>query len=413
MTFRLLHTSDWHLGAALYGRSRHEEHGAFLDWLLERLEERSVDLLIIAGDVFDNTTPSHESQALYYDFLVQAARPGRTILVTGGNHDSPSFLEAPRGLLEHLRVYVIGAKGETPEDDVMLVRDAQGEPRAVVCAVPYLRERDLGRMAEGEDLSAHRNRIGDGIAAHYASLWERAEAIRRQQEAALPIIATGHLYVAGGGVGEGREGTERFIGALGQVPAELFPPELDYLALGHLHRPQGVAGREHWRYSGSPLPMTFAAAADKGITLVEWRAGTKKPAIEPIEVPRFRKLARVSGDLGQLQAGLEALKTEGKACWVEVVYTGGEGVGNLKASVEGWVEGSPLEVLRIEDRRARDHVLARQSLSETLADLDPLEVFRRRLERLDCDPGSRETLERTYRQALSELAEADGQPKRR
>jgi exonuclease SbcD len=409
VSLTLLHTSDWHLGAALYGRSRQQEHAAFLDWLLERLDENEVDLLILAGDVFDNTTPSHDAQTLYYDFLVRAARTGRSILVTAGNHDSATFLEAPKGLLRHHNIHVIGARDEEPEQDLITIRDAQGEPLALVCGVPYLRERDLGRMGEGEGFDARQARLLAAIQGHYAELWQAAQRKAGQLGEALatrlPIIATGHLYVAGGGLGEGRPGGERHIGSLGQIPASLFPEGLDYLALGHLHRPQRVMGREDWRYSGSPLPMSFAADDRKSVALARWDGSAMQ--VESIDIPSFRKLARVSGDLEQLRRGLGALVEEGEPCWVEVVYTGNEIHGNLKQAIEEWIGDATLEVLRIDDRRIRGATLERQSRSETLADLDPLEVFKRRLQDLEIDTAEREMLQQTYRQALQELAEQD------
>ena len=107
---RILHTSDWHIGRTLYGRERYGEFDAFLDWLAVRAEEENIDVLLVAGDVFDNSTPGNHAQELYYRFLCRmAVSSNRHVVVTAGNHDSPSFLNAPRELLKCLNVHVVGA----------------------------------------------------------------------------------------------------------------------------------------------------------------------------------------------------------------------------------------------------------------------------------------------------------------
>ncbi|MCI5164261.1 MAG: exonuclease subunit SbcD, partial [Candidatus Electrothrix sp. AX5] len=105
---RILHTSDWHIGRTLYGRHRYDEFAAFFDWLYNTIVEQQVDILLVAGDIFHTTTPSNRAQQLYYDFLCRvAASSCRHLVVTAGNHDSPTFLSAPRELLRALNIHVI------------------------------------------------------------------------------------------------------------------------------------------------------------------------------------------------------------------------------------------------------------------------------------------------------------------
>jgi len=145
---KILHTSDWHIGRALYGRKRYEELEAFLNWLVGLIEDENIDVLLVAGDVFDNSTPGNHAQELYYRFLCRmAASSNRHVVVTAGNHDSPSFLNAPRELLKFLNVHVVGCASDPPADELIVINVPDREPRLIVCAIPYLRDREI-RTAE-------------------------------------------------------------------------------------------------------------------------------------------------------------------------------------------------------------------------------------------------------------------------
>ncbi|HNW36653.1 MAG TPA: exonuclease subunit SbcD, partial [Candidatus Ozemobacteraceae bacterium] len=258
---RILHTSDLHLGHLLYQRKRDEEHRRFLEWLLEVICRERIDLLLIAGDVFDTGFPSNYALEMYYSFLARCGDAGcRQVVVTGGNHDSPATLQAPGQLLRALRVSVIGAVDrERPEDGLITAESADGTPGAIICAVPYLRDRDVYTPKPAEPADLRAAGIIEGTAAWYRRLVDMA-VLRREQLGfpELPIIATGHLFAQGGA----KTGSERdlYVGDLGAFPADRFPREATYIALGHLHRPQTARGFDHVRYSGSPLPCSFDEA---------------------------------------------------------------------------------------------------------------------------------------------------------
>ena len=197
---KILHTSDWHLGRTLYSKKeRQEEHIAFLDWLFKTIKENSIDLLLIAGYVFDTASPNTTSQKMYYNFLVNVRMAGcETVIVVGGNHDSPSFLNAPKDILAALNVVVIGSATEDIGDEIVTVKNKDGDPALIVCAVPFLRERDISRFSERESYTDRSKRINDSIKKHYEEIARLAELKRKELGKAIPIIATGHLSVAGG-----------------------------------------------------------------------------------------------------------------------------------------------------------------------------------------------------------------------
>ncbi|MDN3398795.1 exonuclease SbcCD subunit D C-terminal domain-containing protein [Psychrobacter sp. APC 3426] len=274
----ILHTSDWHLGRRLYGRMRYEEFEAFLDWLYDTISAQKVDVLIVAGDIFDTMTPSNRAQALYYEFLGRVSRSCcQHIVIVAGNHDSPTFLDAPSNVLKFLNVHVIGTACEDLNDEVLVLDDADGTPHCIIAAVPYLRDRDVRSSSAGESADSKDANVIKGIRAHYdevasiakAKQTELAEANQRH----IPIIATGHLFAAGGTTTEDDGVRELYVGSLGKISADMFDEGFDYVALGHLHVPQRVGGRESIRYSGSPIAMGFGEAKQqKQVLLVQFGA---------------------------------------------------------------------------------------------------------------------------------------------
>ena len=179
---KILHTSDWHLGRTLYSKKeRQEEHTAFLEWLLKTIKENSIDLVLIAGDIFDTASPSSTSQKMYYDFLIKVRTAGcENVIVVGGNHDSASFLNAPKDILAALNVSVIGNASENIEDEIVIIKDSKENPLIIVCGVPFLRERDISRFAEGENYSDRSKRINENIKKHYREIAELAENKRKE-----------------------------------------------------------------------------------------------------------------------------------------------------------------------------------------------------------------------------------------
>lgn len=410
---KVLHTSDWHLGRNLYGRRRQAEFAAFLDWLLVCMASQQVDVLVVAGDIFDTSTPGTAAQELYYRFLAQvAASACRHVVIVGGNHDSPSFLDAPSGLLRALDVHVVGQALADPAEQVLLLNSASGEPELIVCAVPYLRDRDIRQVEAGESIRDKEQKLLDGIRGHYAAIGEAASALNAGLAQPVPVIGTGHLFAAGGQTIDGDGVRELYVGSLAHVHAGVFPASFDYVALGHLHVPQKVGGQEHIRYSGSPLPMGFGEARQqKSLCLVQFSVneqGAFVPEIELLDIPVFQRLEHVSGDLAEIGARLQALRTENESVWLEVLYSGTDIVSDLREQLAELVDGSALEILRIRNQRVAAQVLEQHEQEETLDDLTELDVFTRCLDAHQIADEQREELLHSYHQVLDDLHGEDG-----
>jgi exonuclease SbcD len=406
---KLLHTSDWHIGRTLYGRKRYEEFEAFLTWLAETIQQNEIDALLVAGDVFDTSAPSNRAQELYYRFLCRvAASCCRHVVVVAGNHDSPSFLNAPKELLKALDVHVVGSITEFPEDEVLVLRNDQDTPELIVCAVPYLRDRDIRVAEAGESVEDKERKLIDGIRTHYATVAALAEQKREELGANIPIVGTGHLFTAGGQTVDGDGVRELYVGSLAHVTAGIFPACFNYLALGHLHVPQKVNGLETIRYSGSPLPMGFGEAKQqKSVCQVEFHSTAA--SVQLIDVPVFQKLERVKGDWDGISSRILELTATGSPGWLEVIYDGIEVIGDLRERLEAAISGTQMEILRIKNNRIIERVLGQIHEEETLDDLNVNDVFERCLAVHDVPEEQRPELLRAYQETVSSLYEDDVQ----
>ncbi|MDH2998387.1 hypothetical protein A1D22_01850 [Pasteurellaceae bacterium LFhippo2] len=405
---KILHTADWHLGIQLNGKRRDQEHQQFLDWLVVTIEQQQVNIVVIAGDVFDSTTPSNYSIKQYYDFLYRAAQiqSCRHIIVVGGNHDSPSLLDAPAPLLTALNVQVVGNAKENISDEVFLLSN-QNQIELIVCAVPYLRERDVRLSQAGESQTDKNSRLIQGIAQHYQHCYQQAEQLKQQYN--VPILATGHLFCTATGSKEPEQGDgvrELYVGSLNRFPADYFPP-FDYIALGHLHIPQTLAGEKVARYSGSSIAMGFGEAnQQKSITLVEFDA-QHKPTINLVDVPIFQQLQTVKGDWDQIIEQLDQLKRSNSEVWLKIRYEGSELIADLREKLDQHLADTKLEILMVENAKLRQRTLSQAEPEEDLASLSHNDVFARCLNAHEVSEEQQTELLALYQIAVQKLNETE------
>ena len=283
---RILHTADWHIGQRLHERSRLDEHEQFLDWLLETIQKRKVDLLLVSGDIFDTSLPSAEATKLYYRFLYRLFdETDAYAVITAGNHDSPRHLEAPQEFLKMGHIYVVGLSVEAAECVFPFPPD---NPQVAVAAVPYLSETELPHVSYETEIEKS-ERYRERLKSFYADC---VSAMPTE----LPKILMGHLFVQGGKVTDSERNIQ--IGGATAIHASDFPEGVNYIALGHLHRPQTIKGAAYpIRYSGSPIPLRFNEADyRKKVYLLELSGGGTLMRDEEIEIPIFKELCTVEGD---------------------------------------------------------------------------------------------------------------------
>ncbi len=404
---RLLHTSDWHLGQHFMGKTRQAEHQAFCDWLIGQVREQAVDVVLIAGDIFDTGAPPSYAREQYNRFVVDLRDSGAQLVVLGGNHDSVATLGESRSLLGRLGARVVPAVAENPEDQLLVLDKRDGSPGALLCAIPFLRPRDLLRSEAGQSAEDKQRSLQEAIAGHYRELFALAERRRAELGGALPIIASGHLTTVGASASDSVR--EIYVGALEAFPTNAFPAAA-YIALGHIHRPQKVGGLEHIRYCGSPIPLAFdEARQEKQVLLVDLDSDGLR-AVTPLPVPRFQPLASLRGSLAELKGAIADAAREGSATlpvWLDVTVTASDYRSDLWAQVASLCEGLPVDLFCV--RGARDSIGARLvgESRETLDELTPHDVFARRLASETLDDALQQRLHDLHRQVLGELQDGE------
>ncbi|MBB4079226.1 exonuclease SbcD [Lewinella aquimaris] len=383
---RILHTADWHLGHRLYNRDRTAEHRAALEWLLQTIERERVDLLIVAGDIFDITNPSNLAKELYYDFLARLKQTCCTsAVVVGGNHDSPSLLNAPRGLMRALQLHVVGAADTTAAERVVRIRCKEEE--LIVAAVPYLRERDLRTARFGESLEDREQALRDGIRGHFEEIAAAALDLRSGKE--VPILATGHLFAAGAADDEEKK-SYIYQANENNIDAGHFPDCFDYVALGHIHRAQSVGGQKHIRYAGSLVPLTFVEGqAARSVRLVEVGRAGEPVVSRKLQAPSTRPLLRLRYEFDEVKRRLrEAVHNYDPTLftpWAEVRVLTDEPIPNLREKLMAVIKEAQadpgadpcIELIRISRERLTPHAAEdrRQDEQRQLDELDPADVF--------------------------------------
>ncbi|HDS6625005.1 TPA: exonuclease subunit SbcD [Proteus mirabilis] len=376
---RIIHTSDWHLGQYFFTKTRAQEHQQFLDWLLAQIREQQVDAVIVAGDIFDTGSPPSYARELYNRFVVAIRDTQCQLIILGGNHDSVATLNESKSLLACLNTTVIAnVHTETPQAPIILYQKNH-TPGALLCAIPYLRPRDMINSKSGQSGADKQGVLKEAIADYYQRQYQAALDLRKQLNVNIPIIATGHLTTIGASVSDSVR--EIYIGTLEAFNATLFPP-FDYIALGHIHRPQRVNKSGHIRYSGSPIPLSFdESAQQKSVCLIDFEQD-KLAEMTLLPIPEFQLLRTLSGSLQEIATQLEKLATQynemDTTIWLDIEVSTQDYLSDIQNRIQELTQSPLFEVIVL--RRARkQHQALMQNEKETLTELTVYDVFERRL----------------------------------
>lgn len=407
---RLIHTSDWHLGQFFFTKTRAAEHQAFLHWLIAQVEQQQVDALIVAGDLFDSGSPPSYARELYNRFVVELQRTGCQLVVLGGNHDSVATLNESRELLSCLNTTVVANAQADPARQIVVLHQRDGRPGAVLCAIPFLRPRDLLTSQAGESGAQKQLALQDAITHHYQALYQAACDRRTELGVPLPIVATGHLTTVG--VTTSDSVRDIYIGTLDAFPAQHFPAA-DYIALGHIHRAQTVAKSEHIRYSGSPIPLSFdELGTGKSVYLVDFADGQLQQ-LTPLAIPCFQPMQLIKGDLQQIEQQLQPFADyQGELpVWLDIEVATQDYLSDIQRRIQQMTEALPVEVLLLRRSKEQRRLAIAQQDKETLNELSVDEVFERRLAlEPEMDESRQQRIRLLFQQTVASLAQPDEEP---
>jgi len=401
---RIIHTSDWHLGQYFYGKSRANEHQQFLQWLLVQVKEHCVNAVIVAGDIFDTATPPSYARQMYFNFISELQNFDCQLVILAGNHDSVSMLAESKELLGALSTRVIANVTDITDssnlaEQVFTLKNKQGIAQAVICAVPFIRPRDVIKSQAGQSATDKSKSLQQAIINHYQQLFKHAQQLSYQQSSSgqvdkenenkLPIIATGHLTALG--VTSSDSVRDIYIGTLEALPSNAFPAA-DYIALGHIHRAQKVGKTEHIRYCGSPIALSFdEAKQNKRVLLVDFEEN-QLSKITDLIVPCSQPLAMLKTSLEALSQDIESLivellntdfrnENEELKLWLDIELSNTGLLSDLQPKIIAIVKDFPVEILLVRrEKHVRKRLLLQhQQDQSTLNELTLEEVFTSRL----------------------------------
>lgn len=405
---KIIHTADWHIGAELNGVSLEPDFILFRDWLIHTcIPENGVQVLIVSGDIFDKSNPSAQSRMIYFETLRLLLQSGlEQIILTGGNHDSPLTLNAPAELLRQFRISITGG---VPENIESLIHPFPPEnPQVVFATVPYLRDGDIRQASAAESSASKEESVRHGIKEFFKKIGVLCQPYRDQ---GIPIISMGHLFATGATTSDSERQIQ--VGNLGGVDDSVFPEEyFDYVALGHIHRPQKVGKSERIQYSGSPILLSYSENTHAKIVLLLEVEGKGIRTTE-IPVPCFRKLIRLKGSYLEVQKKLEKIQVqEALPALVEVRVEEASYNPSTLRELSAWVEASAHARSDLKITRHQFQVLAdTQSdnavvqFSRELEELKPIEVFGALIADKNIEESLREKLTQSFMELVNEVEE--------
>jgi len=401
---KVLHTADWHIGKILHKQSLKNELELFFNWLIKVISIESVDVLLVSGDIFDLANPSSKDRQLYYNFLSKLSKLDLQVVITGGNHDSINLLDAPKEILESLSITVIGGAKEKIEDELIPIKNKSGETELVIAAVPFLRDKDLRNRNSDQVFKDRAEAVRVGIKNHYAQLAD----ICASEYPDLPCIAMGHLYAKGSLTSDSER--EIQVGNTAAIESSIFSPIFDYVALGHIHRPQIIGKNENIRYSGSPIALSFSEIKDEKLVLVAEIKKKNDVTVQAHMVPKFRELKRFKGSYDQVKSKLEKYSPDFELdSFVELEINETTFSSAILSKVEELVdqfEGTEKYTILKHKTVFAEGAKDTSDLfthGQNIEDLTPIDVFNKRLEQESLDDDKVQMMRDAFIQILEEV----------
>lgn len=397
---KILHTSDWHIGKQLHKYDLAEDLHLFFDWLISYIKANRVDVLLVSGDVFDQANPSQDAFKQYYDVLRRLLQLDCKIIITGGNHDSASVLNAPKELLKAFDITVIG--GATEDLAEMFITLEKESERLVVAAVPFLKDRDIRKSVAGETYATKIEQIKAGLQSYF----ENINKHYGENYSDAFFIVMGHLFVQGSAVSESERDIQ--IGNQAGVSATMFQGVPNYVALGHIHKPQVISEADYIHYCGSPVSLSFSEKEDQKQVNVLTVKNNQIHSLEIIPLPKQRNLLAFTGSLEAVRQQVMAYGKETPLVSLAEV--------NVNEETESLERRQAFETFINEQTNPLLHIVKSRltfankirgasdafAVGTDVADVTPMQMFEKKLE-LQSGLEDTEELKAAFRDILQEL----------
>ena len=401
---KILHTADWHIGKILHRQSLYDDISYFFDWMVQRITDEKIDLLLVSGDIFDLANPSNMDTKLYYQTLYRLSKTNVKVIITGGNHDSISLLDAPSSLLDVLDITVVGGAKDDIHHEIIPITGNHGAVECIVLAVPFLRDKDLRQSMLASEMADKSSFISEAIKQHYDKLVEMT--VEKFGHSA-PIIAMGHLYMQGSITSDSER--EIHIGNLEGLDSKIIHPEIDYMALGHIHKPQKIGNKNNIRYSGSPVFLGFSERDyDKMVIEIEIEANEIK-SITSVAIPKSREILKFTGDLNSVKNMLMEYQNKYPlTAFIEIEIQENEFDVLKIQAMEDMIDSIKSEEFKILKNRiffdqTPDSMKVILNESRTIQDLSPLDIFRQKLSENNLNELEMKELTEIYVSLLEEI----------
>lgn len=401
---KILHTADWHIGKKLHKTGLDKDFDLFIDWLCHYLSKNKIDVLLISGDVFDFSNPSSESRTQYYKALIQLKRFDLKIIITGGNHDSPSVLEAPKDLLNQLDIHVIGQMPDHFEDCIIPI-SYEKNTELVITAIPYLRSKNLQRQFEAESYESKQEAVKESIAYHF----QEVAKLAKQNYPEVPVLGMGHLFATGASVSESERDIQ--IGNLAGLEATHFGKDYAYIALGHIHKPQRLQSETPIFYSGSPIPLSFSERKNEKRILVIDTSISFEPI--SVSVPKFRDLVLIKGSLEAIKDKLSSIENKLPLTTLieiemhEEDYSASK-IYELEALIEAFeTENCEIVKHKVSFQNTSDMERGVSSAETQVTDFSPKDVFLKKLDNVDETEDTKHELISAFEEILEDLNQTE------
>jgi len=354
----------------------------------------------VSGDIFDQANPSQAAYKQYYDLLKNLINLDCKIILTGGNHDSPTVLNAPAELLKAFDISVTG--GATEELADMFITVEKNSEKLVVATIPFLKDRDIRKSAAGESYATKIEQIKSGLHTYFSNVNAHYSRYYTNEV----FIVMGHLYVQGSELSESERDIQ--IGNQAGVDTNMFGEAPHYVALGHIHKPQVISLAQNIHYCGSPIPLSFSEKEDRkqiNVISVENNSISK---VDLVPIPKHRNLVTFEGSLQEVEHKLNAYSEKTTlTSLAEIIVTEENESLERRQAFEALINSQPNANIEIVKSRLIFKSMVRGAsdafdVGTDVADVTPMQMFEKKLE-LQTNLENTADLKNAFREILEEL----------